>query len=182
MEIYFVTGNKNKFKEARSVIPDLQELAIDLPEIQETDPKIIIEAKLHEALKHKNGGLIVEDTSLYFDCLSGQGQNGLPGPLIKWFLKTLGNSGLATLVEKFGNAKAEAHTVIGYAKDAEHVHYFEGVVHGTIVAPRGETTFGWDPIFQPDGHTKTFAEMSREEKNKISMRREAFQKLKEFLT
>jgi len=63
MELYFVTGNKNKFEEAKSVIPDLQELAIDLPEIQETDPK------LRGALKHKNGGLIVEDTSLYFDCL-----------------------------------------------------------------------------------------------------------------
>ena len=97
-------------------------------------------------------------------------------------MKTLGNSGLATLVEKFSNAKAEARTVIGYAKDAEHIHYFEGVVRGTIVAPRGKTTFGWDPIFQPEESEKTFAEMSREEKNKISMRREAFQKLKEFLS
>ncbi|MEK6845444.1 MAG: non-canonical purine NTP pyrophosphatase [Nanoarchaeota archaeon] len=50
-----------------------------------------------------------------------------------------------------------------------------------MVAPRGKTNFGWDPLFQPHGHTKTFAEMSAEEKNKFSMRRKALEKLKEFL-
>jgi non-canonical purine NTP pyrophosphatase (RdgB/HAM1 family) len=176
MELYFVTGNKNKFEEAKAVIPDLRQLDIDLPEIQEIDAKIIIKEKLLEALKHQQAGFIVEDTSLYFDCI-----NGLPGPLIKWFLKTVGNEGLYKIVQGFGNPNAQAKTMIGYARSADDIHYFEGVIDGTIVAPRGETNFGWDPIFQPVGHDRTFAEMAKEEKNSMSMRRMAFENLKEYI-
>ena len=85
MALYFVTGNKNKFLEAKSVIKDLRQLDVELPEIQEINPKIIIKEKLLEALEHKDLELIVEDTSLYMDCL-----NGLPGPLIKWFMVKIG--------------------------------------------------------------------------------------------
>jgi non-canonical purine NTP pyrophosphatase (RdgB/HAM1 family) len=176
MEIYFITGNKNKFDEAKSIMPDLEPRDIDLPEIQEIDAKVIIKEKLIEALKHKEAGFIVEDTSFYVDCLKG-----LPGPLIKWFLKTIGNDGLYTLVQAYGNPAAQAKTIIGYARAGDDIHYFEGVIEGTIVAPRGETNFGWDPIFQPAGQGRTFAEMSKEEKNTMSMRKMAFEKLKEFI-
>jgi inosine/xanthosine triphosphate pyrophosphatase family protein len=64
MTIYFITGNKSKFTEGKAILPELEQLEIDLPEIQEIDARLIIEAK--------------EDTSLYLECL-----NGLPGPLIK---------------------------------------------------------------------------------------------------
>jgi inosine triphosphate pyrophosphatase len=52
---------------------------------------------------------------------------------------------------------------------------FIGRCEGTIVAPRGENMFGWDPIFQPKGYTQTFAEMDLEEKNKISHRGKALE-------
>ena len=109
--------------------------------------------------------------------------NGLPGPLIKWFLKSLKNEGLVNIVEKLGDNRAQAKTIIGYSKNENSscFCYFEGVVSGRIVAPRGETGFGWDPIFLPDGHDKTFAEMGKEEKNKISMRKKAATYLKRFL-
>jgi inosine triphosphate pyrophosphatase len=171
--LYFITGNKNKFVEIQAVIPEIEQLDIDLPEIQEIDPRLIIEAKLKEALKHHDGEFIVEDTSLYLEAL-----NGLPGPLIKWFLKTIGNEGLASLTEKLANSSAEAKTIIGYAKSADNIHFFEGSIRGKIVAPRGDTSFGWDPIFQPDGYNHTFAEMGTEEKNQISMRRRAAEQLK----
>ncbi len=174
--IYFVTVNKNKFKEIKSVLPEIEQLDIDLPEIQELDPKEIISNKLLEAFNHAQGEFIVEDTSLYFDCL-----NGLPGPLIKWFLQSISNNGLAEIAEKLGNNKAEAKTMIGYAKSRDEIHFFEGAIKGRIVRPTGETNFGWDPIFVPDGYGKSFAEMGREEKNKISMRRQAINKLAEFL-
>jgi len=174
--IYFITGNKNKFEEVKAILPEVEQLDIDLPEIQEIDAKEIIKEKLLEALKHKKGEFIVEDTSLYLDCL-----HGLPGPLIKWFLQTIGNKGLSKIAEKFKNNKAVAKTIIGYAKSQRDIHFFEGVINGKIVSPRGKTNFGWDPIFMPDGYDKTFAEMSREEKNKISMRRNALNKLKKFL-
>lgn len=110
------------------------------------------------------------------DCLKG-----LPGPLIKWFLKTVGNQGLYEIAQKFGNDQTEAKVVIGFAKNREEIYFFEGSLKGKIVAPRGDQGFGWDPIFIPEGFTKTFAQMSAEEKNQISMRRIALNKLKEFL-
>ncbi len=174
--LYFITTSKGKFTEVQQVIPNLQHLDINLPEIQELDPKKIIEAKLEEAFKHHSGEFIVEDTSLYLDCL-----NGLPGPLIKWFIKTIKNEGIAKLAEKFGNKKAIAKTFIGYAKSRKDIHFFEGDVAGEIVHPRGTNGFGWNPIFQPNGETRTFGEMSLEEKQKFSMRKIAADKLKMFL-
>ena len=58
---------------------------------------------------------------------------------------------------------------------------FQGRTDGIIVEPRGRTDFGWDPIFQPDGFTTTYAEMDKEEKNKISHRYRALEKLKAYL-
>ncbi|HSX42081.1 MAG TPA: non-canonical purine NTP pyrophosphatase [Candidatus Saccharimonadales bacterium] len=177
MSLFFITGSKNKFEEVKTVISDVEQLDIDLPEIQHNDAHEIIKAKLQEAVKHRQSELMVEDTSLYFDCL-----NGLPGPLIKWFMKTVGNDGLANIAEKLGNTKAQAKTIIGYANSKGEVEFFEGVIEGTIVAPRGETGFGWDPIFLPDGHQKTFAEMGQDEKNTLSMRKIAALKLQERLS
>lgn len=171
--IYFITGNKGKLKEAQSILGDVELFDVDLPEIQEIDPIKIIEAKLIEGLKHKNSEFIVEDTSLYFD-----GLNGLPGPLIKWFLKTIGNDGLFNVADKIGNNKAQAKTIIGYAKDKDNIEYFEGIIDGEIVEPKGNKDFGWGPIFKPHGHDKTFGEMDRNEKNSLSMRRIALEKLK----
>ncbi len=173
---YFITGNKNKFAEMSAILPNIEQCDIDLPEIQDIDAKEIIKAKLLEALKYKQAECIVEDTSLYFDCL-----NGLPGPLIKWFMKTLGNDGLFNIVEKLGNSRAEAKTIIGYAKNSKEIYYFEGSINGTIVSPVGKSGFGWDSIFQPEGSLKSFAELTQKEKNEISMRRITLNKLKEFL-
>ncbi|HBG81549.1 TPA: non-canonical purine NTP pyrophosphatase, RdgB/HAM1 family [candidate division CPR2 bacterium] len=175
--LYFITGNENKFREVKSILGGVEQLDVDLSEIQEIDAKVIINSKLKEALKHREGDFIVEDTSLYLDAL-----NGLPGPLIKWFLKTTGNDGLAKIALSLGNNNAEAKTIIGYVEKSGAVSFFEGAVKGRIVEPRGDSSFGWDPIFIPDGYNKTFSEMSEEEKNSISMRRIALNKLKEYLS
>lgn len=176
MELYFITGNENKFEEVKAILHNVSRLDIDLPEIQNINPKEIVKAKLLEALNHRSGGFIIEDTSLYLDCL-----NGLPGPLIKWFLKTIGNEGLFQIAESFNEFNAEAKTIIGYAEDPQNIHFFEGSAKGKIVAPKGESNFGWDPIFLPEGYEQTFAEMGKEKKNKISMRRIALEKLKDFI-
>ncbi|MEK7541483.1 MAG: non-canonical purine NTP pyrophosphatase [Patescibacteria group bacterium] len=175
--IFFITGNKGKFDEAKLIVPEIEQLDIDLPEIQESDAKRIIQAKLIAARTHQNGEFIVEDTGLYLDCL-----NGFPGPLIKWLLAAVGPDGIYRIAENMGNCGAVAKTVIGYGKSPEDTHFFEGSVRGAIVDPRGDFGFGWDPIFKPDGHERTFAEMSREEKNTVSMRRIATEHLKSFLT
>ncbi len=176
MALQFITGNKNKLEEVQAMIPEVEQLDVDLPEVQDIDPQVIISSKLQEAFKHHDGEFIVEDTSLYFD-----GLNGLPGPLIKWFLKALGLDGLANLAIKLGNTKVTAKTIIGYAKSKDSIEFFEGAVDGQIVSPRGETRFGWDPIFLPNGYEKTYAEMSPEEKNSMSHRHKAVSKLAEHL-
>ena len=177
MSLFFITGNTNKFEEAKAILPQLERLDMDLKEIQSLDSRDIIKEKLQEAILHHPGQeCVVEDTSLSLVCL-----HGLPGPFIKWFLQTIGNDGLFSLAEKFDEYHAEAKTMIGYVEKTGDLHFFEGAIYGRIVKPQGETKFGWDPIFIPDGFSTTFAEITKEEKNKISMRRMAFQQLKEFL-
>jgi inosine triphosphate pyrophosphatase len=171
--LYFITGNTNKLREVKSFFPDVQGLTTDLPEIQSLDIEEVIKYKIQEAFKHCDGNVLVEDTSLSFDAL-----NGLPGPLVKWFMTTIGVEGLYAIAEKFCNTKAVAKTALGYATSCRDIHFFESEIHGTIVRPDGENGFGWDVIFRPDGHQQTFAKMSAEEKNSISMRANVLSQLK----
>ncbi len=177
--IKFITGNPNKLAEVREILQgvNIEQLQIDLPEIQEIDPHKVIEAKLQEARKHHQGEMMVEDTSLYLEAL----ENKLPGPLIKWFEKALGNDGIANLAARYGVHGATATNLIGYLDGRGEIHFFEGSAKGNIVFPRGEKNFGWDPIFQPDGSIKTFAQMTQKEKNAISHRRKSLMKLREYL-
>ncbi|MGH7175520.1 MAG: non-canonical purine NTP pyrophosphatase [Minisyncoccia bacterium] len=173
--IYFITGNKGKFAEVKAVLGDaIEQLDLNLPEIQGTDPHEIVGEKLREAQKHQAGEFIVEDTSV-----SLEGMNGLPGPLIKWFLTTIGIAGVVKLAEIFGD-RASARSIIGHVDAAGNIAFYEGEVQGRIVPARGTGGFGWDPIFLPNDFDKTFGEMAPEEKNqaKVSMRRMALEKLR----
>ena len=172
----FITGNEGKLREVRALIPDVQGINFDLTEIQEIDASTIITAKLTEAQKDHAGAFMVEDTSLHLDAM-----NGLPGPLVKWFLKTIKVEGIYKLTEAFKSTRATARTIIGYADEDGSVHFFEGTISGTLVPPRGTDGFGWDSIFQPDGYEKTFAEMTQEEKNQCSMRKRALEGLRQYL-
>ncbi len=155
---------------------------IDLPEIQ-GDPKEIVKEKLAHALKvgKVSGPIIIEDTSLGYDAF-----NGLPGPYIKFFLKSLKNQGLYNMLKGFDDKSAKALCIFGLAKpgkkiDTEDFLYFSGETEGKIVEPRGPEKFGWDPIFEPIGFDQTFAEMDSEVKNSISHRRRALNTLAEYL-
>jgi inosine triphosphate pyrophosphatase len=179
MALKFITGNKNKFEEIKAMLApiEMEQVDMDLQEIQSLDAKEIIQHKLQEALQHEVGEFIVEDTSVYLECLN----NKLPGPYIKWFLGSIGAGGIADLAERMGNKKAYAVSLVGYAKDKNDIRFFEGRNDGEIVSPIGEKDFGWGPIFKPEGSEKTYGQMEREEKYSISMRAIATKKLKEFL-
>ncbi len=170
----FITGNKNKFFEIRKLIPNVEQLELDLVEIQENDAQKIIESKLIEAKKYCSDNFFIEDTSLHVDCL-----NGLPGPLIKWFLEALTQEGLYELVAKYDDNSATAKTIIGLCYNDEF-YFFEGVTKGNIVSAK-KTDFGWDGIFMPKGSTLRYSQMTVDEKNKISHRYKAIRKLQEFL-
>ncbi len=182
-KILFLTGNHNKLREAREILTgfDVDSEDINLPELQEVNEQLIVEDKLRHALKLLDREVFVEDVSLCFDSL-----NGLPGPLVKWFLKYIGTRGLIDIISAYSNKTAHAKCYIGYgipARDgkSEQIHVFEGSVTGRIVEPEGDSNFGFDPIFLPEGYDKTFAQMTPEEKNSISHRRIALEKFKAFL-
>jgi inosine triphosphate pyrophosphatase len=171
--LYFITGNAGKFREISAIVAGLEKLELDLDEIQSLDPQAVIEHKLTQAAAQHSGEFIVEDTSLIFNCL-----NGLPGTMIKWFVEQLDNEGMADLVSRYDDRTAVARCTIGYRSLAGETHYFTGEVHGQIVPPRGTVSvFGWNSIFEVQDTGRTFAEMTIEEKNRLSMRGLAAQKL-----
>ena len=173
-----ITGNKNKIKEVQSVLGDtFVTHDMDLPEIQSVDYKDVITAKLVEARKHiKEGAIFVEDAGYTFEALGK-----LPGPFSKFFIQELGCEGLYNLVSKLGNQRATHTTNIGYMSEGGEVVFFTTKVEGSIVSPRGDGGFAYDPLFVPDGHTKTFAEMSEEERLLVKPRVAASKLLKEYL-
>ncbi len=176
-KIKFVTGNPNKLREARQILGiDIEQAdAGDLDEIQTIYVEELIRHKAQEAYDNVGVPLIVEDTGLVFEAW-----NGLPGALIKWFLKTVDNEGLIKMLGEESNRKASAQCFIAY-HDGSKMEIVKGEISGTIATSvRGKNGFGWDRIFIPEGHERTFAEMSAEEKNSFSMRKRAFENLKEF--
>ena len=174
--ITFVTGNANKVRETEKIMGPLTILNIDLPEFQGTPEQIAIE-KCRAAAIRVGGPVIVEDTSLCFEALGG-----MPGPYVKWFLQCVGIANMVRMLSDFADKTAYAKCVFAYSEgpDSEPVA-FVGLTKGTIVAPRGSTHFGWDPIFQPEGFLQTYAELDNGVKDKISHRHKAVRKLEEYL-
>lgn len=170
---YFATGNKNKLQEVNSILGvSLEQIHIDLDEIQAIEVEDVVKKKAVEAFNQTGKSVLVEDTGLYFEAL-----NGFPGALIKWLLDSLGNEEIINLLSAKENRKAYAKTVFGYF-DGKKTHLFTGKLEGTIPTKiQGDGGFGWDPLFIPEGHTKTLAEMTSEEKNAVSSRKIALEKL-----
>lgn len=174
--LYFVTSNKNKLKEFQTLLDlPIENIEIELDEIQTTDLEVLLTKKVQIAYQAIQTPVIVEDTALFFNAW-----NSLPGPFIKWFLNEMGVESIVQSLSSFKDKSARAVCGLGYT-DGNMTHLFEGVIHGQIVQPRGKLGFGWDPIFQPNGHTKTFGEMLQCQKNKFSMRFRAIEKFKNFL-
>lgn len=184
--IKFITGNKNKALEVEQIIQKIlpnikvESLKInDIPELQ-GEPENIVKEKLAYARKQcPEGVILVEDTSLCFE-----GLKGLPGPYIKDFLEKLGRDGLYKLAKGTDTTKAYAQCIFGMAKNSNPDDHkvFVGRCHGDIVSPRGPNNFGWDPVFQPEGFDKTYAEIDKDVKNTISHRFRSLDKLVEFIT
>jgi len=178
VKVYFVTSNKNKFREFKRILGkdlkiELRQVKLALDEIQAIKVREVVKHKAKEAFKKLKKPVIVEDTGLYFD-----EWNGLPGALAKWFDRAIGYRNLCSLLRK--NRKATAETVIGFF-DGKNYREFKGRVRGRISKkPQGTTNFGWDIIFIPEGYKETFAAMG-EKKHEISMRKIAVEKLKRFL-
>lgn len=171
--VNFITGNKNKLGEVKAILEptiSVQSQALDLIEVQGTLEEVTI-AKCRAAAEQVGGPVLVEDTCLCFDAL-----NGLPGPYIKWFLNDIGHDGLNNLLAAYEDKGAKAVCTFGFSQGPGHEPVlFQGITQGKIVPARGPPTFGWDCIFEYEG--KTYAEMEKSAKNKVSHRGRALEKL-----
>ena len=176
-KITFITGNVGKAKYLSDYFHlPVDHLKLNLHEIQSLSLDEIVEDKAKRAFEIVKSQVLVEDVSLSFGALKK-----LPGPLIKWFLETLGNEGLCRLLDAFNDRSAFAEVAFAIC-DETGTHVFKGSIEGTIADnPRGEMGFGWDPIFIPKGHEKTWAEMTDAEKHATSMRKIALEKMVVFL-
>jgi len=186
MAIVFATNNKNKLKEVRS---KLQEEVLGLTDIgciediEETGTTFETNALIKAQYVYEKYGYtcFADDSGLEVEAL-----NGAPGVYSARYAGEHGNAEanmnkLLNALEKENNRKAKFVTVICLIKDGE-INYFRGEIHGTIIHEmRGNDGFGYDPIFIPDGYNKTFAELNLADKNKISHRALAVEKMIIFL-
>ncbi len=180
MKAIFVTSNPYKRREAASILGvELEAANLDLPEIQALNVAEVAAAKAlaaYEALERPDSPVLVEDSGLVIESW-----NGLPGALTKWFLKGVGAEGLLRMISPGEDRSARAVCAVAIVDGKGSVRVFEGAVAGSLAPePRGESGFGWDPIFIPGGASLTYAEMG-EAKNADSHRARAFRSAREWL-
>lgn len=188
MKICFATNNKHKIKEIAKLLEGKIELLSledigceeELPENQKTLEGNSLQ-KAEYVCKKYNINCFADDTGLEVIALDGE-----PGVYSARYAGKERDSmkNMQLLLEKLQdkeNRKAQFRTVISLCLDGK-MKQFEGIVKGSIIREfKGNEGFGYDPIFVPEGYEQTFAEMSLEEKNKISHRGIAVKKLAEFL-
>ncbi|CAN5156508.1 XTP/dITP diphosphatase [soil metagenome] len=179
MELYFVTSNKGKVREAEAILGLPIKIAnIELPEIQSLDLHVIVKAKVKAAYEQVKKPVFVDDVGLFVGTW-----NGFPGPFIKFMRmsESYDNNLLLRMMKGESSRDVVVKDVIGYY-DGRTLETFEGEVTGRLTTEeRGDDGWGFDPIFEPEGRGLTFAELGENEKNKISHRRRALEKFKEYL-
>lgn len=177
MKIYFVTTNDGKYEEVKKMLPehDIIRKNMTYPEIQADRPEEVAKFGMDFLSKKLDGNIMLEDSGLFVQSL-----NSFPGVYSAYVFKSIGNDGILKLMEGVEDRRAYFKSVIAFY-DGE-VRFFEGICKGVISeTKKGGNGFGYDPIFIPEGKTKTFGEMEREEKNEYSHRGRAILKLKKFL-
>lgn len=188
MEIIFATQNPNKLREIASLMPegitlsglDAARFKEELPETGDT-----LEANALQKARYvwevMGQACFADDTGLEVRALDGR-----PGVYSARYAgeQKSADDNIVKLLSELENSSdrnARFRTVIAFI-DESGEHLFEGIVEGTVIPEkRGTKGFGYDPVFVAEEMTKTFAELEMEEKNKVSHRKRAFQKLVEFL-
>jgi XTP/dITP diphosphohydrolase len=184
------TGNAGKVDELRALLADLP---IDLipgstlaspPDVVEDADTLTGNARKKAEAYRADAGLpaLADDTGLEVAALDGRpgvhtarfaGPDATPDDNKRKLLNVL---------DGVDDRRARFRTVVALVDDDGRAHTFEGVCEGTITpTPRGDGGFGYDPLFRPDGHEQTFAEMPPAAKNEISHRRKALDALRAFL-
>ena len=189
MKIIFATANSNKLREVQDILNETFQLHTpaeyciteDIPETGDTLEKNALQKARY--IYHKTGmNCFADDTGLEVESLGGE-----PGVFSARYAGEQKNSKdnmelLLNKMKECPNREARFRCVIALIFEKEE-YLFEGVVNGHITeTPSGEHGFGYDPVFIPDGYDITFAQMSESEKNRISHRAIAINRLTDFLT
>lgn len=188
-KLVFATNNAHKLEEVADILKDKVALVslndIDChTDIPETADTLEGNALLKSSYIHTHYGLdcFGDDTGLEVETL-----NGAPGVYSARYAEGEGHDAEANMrkllheMEGVENRKAQFRTAISLILDGKE-YLFEGVVKGEITKEkRGDSGFGYDPIFRPEGYEQTFAELGIDIKNQISHRALAVKKLCEFL-
>lgn len=175
--LQIATTNPHKLKEFKRLMPgyEIVGIKLDVEEVQSLDPQKVAAEKAKLAWK-ENGynPILVEDSSLDI-----AGLNKRPGTLVSFFMNDPQmRKEIAEVWLKGKDRRVTARAILAIY-DGKEAHLFEGVTKGTIAeTPKGDSSFGFDDIFIPDGYTKTFGEMTSAQKDNLSHRTKA---VKEFL-
>ncbi len=185
--IVVATGNAHKVAEYRELLKG-QKVELNslldypgFPGVEETGKTFRENASIKAlaACRYCDAPAFADDSGLEVEAL-----NGRPGIYSSRYAPTDPERIAKLLKELEGkeNRRARFVCVIAIAINGEVIECFEGEVRGKIIdAPRGTNGFGYDPVFQPDGFDKTFAELTGDEKNAISHRAMAYRKAVEFI-
>ncbi|HXX05200.1 MAG TPA: RdgB/HAM1 family non-canonical purine NTP pyrophosphatase [Candidatus Bathyarchaeia archaeon] len=169
--IFFASSNENKFKEAKNILSKfgikLQFLKSHLEEIQSENIEEIAQHKVNQAFSLCSRPVMIEDDGLFIRSL-----NGFPGPYSSFVFDTIGNNGILKLVTK--DRAAKFLSVIAYCEKQDDVMLFDASVSGMISKKTRGTKWGYDPIFIPEGETKTYSQLKQ--KNIVSHRYLALKK------
>lgn len=188
-QLCFASNNKHKLEEVRSILgPDFLVHSLSDVNVHEELPETrdSFEGNSHQKAEYLykkiNLPCFADDSGLEVEAL-----NGAPGVYSARYagLHKSDEDNLQLLLKNLTgikNRKAQFRTVITFI--GQHgTHFFQGIIKGSITQEkRGDSGFGYDPIFIPEGYTRTFAEMTAHEKNAISHRSVAVKRLAEFLT
>jgi len=174
MTLRFVTSNKGKFAEAKSILKRydvrISSLNRKIDEIRSESCARVAEASAQNAYSKAGVPLFVEDAGLFVKPLGG-----FPGAYSAWAFRKLGNPGFLRLMNGVRNRQARFVSAIAYV-DSKGVRVFTGICKGKIaLKARGRAGFGYDPLFMPCGSRKTFAQ-NPALKARVSHRRKALEK------
>ena len=176
MRVQFITTNAGKFAEVSEQCAAANVRLVHLdrsyPEIQTDRLEKVLRFAATGLDDEVKGDYLIDDSGLFIEALGS-----FPGVYSAFVQKKLGNRGILKLMAGERYRAAFFETVLLLRQGEEH-EVFHGQCRGTIAdAERGKGGFGYDPIFIPEGETRTFAEMTVAEKNKISHRARAVQAL-----
>ena len=176
-ELFFATSNTHKFEEAQRILSNLGVnitlFKTTLEEIQSDSLSIIAERKVVDAYAKLQKPVIIEDDGLFIDSL-----DGFPGPYSSYIYDTIGNKGIMQLLENTEHRDAKFVAIIAYCNGLDDIQIFESRIPGKISSFIEKGGWGYDPIFVPDGETKTYANVS--DKDKLSHRAESLRKFSDW--